>query len=30
VIITGRVCVESSTGQTSRYMIYLVPAFLGI
>jgi hypothetical protein len=27
---TGRVCVESSTGQTSRYMIYLVPAFLGI
>ena len=26
----GRTCVESSSGQTSRYMIYLVPAFLGM
>jgi hypothetical protein len=26
----GRICIESGTGQTSRYMIYLVPAFLGI
>jgi len=27
---TGRICVASSPAQTSRYMIYLVPAFLGI
>jgi hypothetical protein len=26
----GRICIESGSGQTSRYMIYLVPAFLGI
>ncbi len=27
---TGRICVDSSSAQTSRYMIYLVPGFLGI
>ena len=27
---TGRICLESSPAQTSRYMIYLAPAFLGI
>jgi hypothetical protein len=26
----GRICIESGSGQTSRYMIYLVPAFLGV
>jgi len=26
----GRICVESSPAQTSRYMIYLAPAFLGL
>ena len=27
---TGRICIESGGGQTSRYMIYLIPAFLGL
>jgi hypothetical protein len=26
----GRICIESGSAQTSRYMIYLAPAFLGI
>jgi hypothetical protein len=26
----GRICVDSSSAQTSRYMIYLTPAFLGL
>jgi hypothetical protein len=26
----GRICIESGSGQTSRYMIYVVPAFLGL
>jgi hypothetical protein len=26
----GRICIEAGSGQTSRYMIYLAPAFLGI
>jgi hypothetical protein len=26
----GRICIEGGSGQTSRYMIYMVPAFLAI